>query len=201
MMLQQVYGGFRLLLIALFTSFLSRFISQAQSPGQIQRVLAGDSMVFAKSLTVNPNGGYFFCGQGAHSFGGGTRSVLIGSLNDELELKWSRSFVPGGLGGSGVEILHNSNGELIVFGSFAPVGNSNTDFFLWKTDTLGNILSSATYGGPEDESGISFKETSDGGFILAGITDGFTSGAANDLYLIKTDSNLTLEWTRLLGFF
>lgn len=201
MMLQQIYGGFRLLLTALFVSFLSRFISQAQSPGQIQRVLTGDSLVFAADFTVNPNGGYFFCGQGSSSLSAGTRSVLIGGMDDDLELQWSRSFIPGGLGGRGIEIKRNSKGELIVFGSYAPVGNSNTDFFLWKTDTLGNILNTAAYGGPEDESGTSFKETSDGGFILAGITDGFTSGAANDLYLVKTDSNLALEWTRLLGFF
>lgn len=66
-------------------------------------------------------------------------------------------------------------------GSF---GNGNYDYYLIKTDSVGDILWSKTYGGTNQDRCFDMKITSDGGYILAGNTMSFGNGR---LYLVKTD--------------
>jgi hypothetical protein len=68
----------------------------------------------------------------------------------------------------------------------------------------GNLLGNApdtlwtkTYGGVYREIGNSVYQTSDGGYIIAGITD-FGLGS-QDVYLIKTDINGIALWTKTYG--
>ena len=66
------------------------------------------------------------------------------------------------------------------------------------------MLWSRCYGGSGSESGYSIRQTSDGGFVVAGYTssnDGDVSGnhGANDYWIIKTDDNGVLQWQECLG--
>jgi|GEM_PF-3906669 len=55
-----------------------------------------------------------------------------------------------------------------------------------------------TYGGEADDSLYAVKQTSDGGFLLAGTTESF--GAENsDVLVIKTDEFGVTEWTEIVG--
>ncbi|HTW92650.1 MAG TPA: FlgD immunoglobulin-like domain containing protein [bacterium] len=55
-----------------------------------------------------------------------------------------------------------------------------------------------TYGGPDDDEGRSVQQSSDGGYIIAGLTASF--GAGNyDVYLIKTNAQGDTLWTRTYG--
>jgi hypothetical protein len=45
-----------------------------------------------------------------------------------------------------------------------------------------------TYGGSGNESGISVKQTADGGYIVAGRTDSYGAGSS-DIYLVRTDAS------------
>jgi hypothetical protein len=57
-----------------------------------------------------------------------------------------------------------------------------------------------TYGGSGDDRGWSVKQTSDGGFILAGFTTSYGAGLY-DIYLIRTDARGDTIWTRTYGDF
>ncbi|MDX1701135.1 MAG: T9SS type A sorting domain-containing protein [Melioribacteraceae bacterium] len=61
-----------------------------------------------------------------------------------------------------------------------------------------DILWTKTYGGIEWEIGYEVQETSDGGFIISGVTNSF-GGGSNDFYLIKTDANGDTLWTKTYG--
>jgi hypothetical protein len=54
------------------------------------------------------------------------------------------------------------------------------------------------YGGLGDDWALSVVQTSDGGYVLAGLTDSSGAGC-NDFYLVKTDSAGNAYWTRTYG--
>lgn len=74
----------------------------------------------------------------------------------------------------------------------------NADVFLIKTDGYGDTLWTRSYGGDLVDAGRSIRQTSDGGYIIAGFTTSFGAGG-RDLYLIKADSTGDTVWTRTFG--
>lgn len=62
------------------------------------------------------------------------------------------------------------------------------DFFLVKTDPQGRQLFSRTFGGRGADEALSAQQTTDEGFILAGVTDSAEFAAAGrDVFLVKTN--------------
>ena len=76
--------------------------------------------------------------------------------------------------------------------------STNHDFALAKTDSSGNVLWSKVYGSSNDDFLVDVHQTSDGGYIMAGCTNGFGAGGY-DAYLIKTDSIGVVTWSRTYG--
>ena len=69
-------------------------------------------------------------------------------------------------------------------GGYAIFGNGNYDFYLVKTDSSGNFQWEKYFDNGFDY-GYSARQTSDGGYIMAGLS---VSGQDADVLLIKTDS-------------
>jgi hypothetical protein len=65
-----------------------------------------------------------------------------------------------------------------------------------------NLLSSTsfakTYGGTDSDWAFSVQQTSDGGYIVAGLTSSFGAGSW-DIFLIKTDANGNIRWAKTYG--
>jgi hypothetical protein len=57
---------------------------------------------------------------------------------------------------------------------------------------------SQTYGGTNDDFGLSVQQTTDGGYIITGNTSSFGS-ESGDVYLIKTDGNGVEQWSQTYG--
>jgi hypothetical protein len=55
-----------------------------------------------------------------------------------------------------------------------------------------------TYGGAYYDVAYSVQQTSDGGYIVAGVTHSFSAGGY-DIFLIKTDANGNVQWAKTYG--
>ena len=62
--------------------------------------------------------------------------------------------------------------------------------YISKTDNLGTLEWSTTFGGINEDWGFSVQQTKDGGYIVAGTTESFGAGS-DDIYLIKLDGRPT----------
>lgn len=97
---------------------------------------------------------------------------------------WSKKYETG-FNTSPADIKETLNGELAITGSIwdAASGTYNSHFL--KTDSLGNLLHSKTYGTLTNT--MSIDNTADGGFVIAGVK---TIGSGDtDCYLVKTNSS------------
>jgi hypothetical protein len=90
-----------------------------------------------------------------------------------------------------------ADGGYIITGSTRPTDSYYTDVFLLKTDNNGDTVWSKEYGGNKDEIGFFVQQTSEGGYIITGWSNSFSS--TNKVYLIKTDSNGETMWTKTYG--
>lgn len=69
--------------------------------------------------------------------------------------------------------------------------------FLLKLTSQGGIEWARTFGGPGYEEGYSVQQTADGGYMVAGSKD--STGRGYDFYLIRTDADGILQWSRTYG--
>ncbi|MGZ4041517.1 MAG: T9SS type A sorting domain-containing protein, partial [Bacteroidia bacterium] len=95
---------------------------------------------------------------------------------------------------------NSNNGD--VTGHHGSV--SYGDCWVFKTDSLGNLLWEKSIGGSFNEDFKSVQQTSDGGYILAGSTqssDGDVTGfkGATDIWVAKLDANGNLVGKRTFG--
>ena len=86
----------------------------------------------------------------------------------------------------------------IIAGTTHSFGVGDGDFYLVKTDSLGDTLWTRTYGGSGYDGAESVIQTTDSGYIIAGYTYSFGAGAA-DVYLVRTNSLGESLWTRTYG--
>lgn len=92
--------------------------------------------------------------------------------------------------------IKRTNGGYILSGTTVEFGLN--DMLFTKIDFQGNQVWSNTFGGDGYETAYSVDNTSDGGFIFAGITT-TTSSADNNVLLVKTTDQGSVEWSHTYG--
>ena len=87
-------------------------------------------------------------------------------------------------------VQQTNDGGYIIIGNTWTI-NGNEDGWLIRTDSNGNKLWDKVVEGPGKEYFSSGQQTSDGGYIIVGITS-----TKNDLWLAKTDANGNKLWDK-----
>ena len=75
---------------------------------------------------------------------------------------------------------------------------SSFGLFLASAMVTGQTPIEQVYGGVDDELGFSVQETSDGGYVLSGVTYSQGNGSG-DMYLVRTNGTGAVEWTMTYG--
>ena len=97
-----------------------------------------------------------------------------------------------------LSVQQTSDEGYIIAGWTASYGAGGNDVYLLKVDNTGATQWTKTYGGADDEVGISVQQTSDGGYIIAGYTESYGAGGS-DVYLIKVGNTGAEQWIKIYG--
>jgi hypothetical protein len=175
------------------------WLIKTDSTGKVEwdRFFGGDNVDWASSVKRTSDGGFIIAGRtGTYGHGGYGDAWLIKTDSKGRE-KWNKTYGEFYSDSAG-EVIQTSDNGFIFIGTTDNFGAGKADFWLLKTDSLGNEQWNKTYGGLDDEVGYSFKQTSDGGYIITGITWSYGKGNA-DIWLIKTDENGNMSWNKTFG--
>ena len=135
---------------------------------------------------------------GGYVIGGGGSDVCLIKTDSNGNEEWNKTF-----GGSdkdeGYSVQQTTDGGYVIAGYTSSYGDGyDADIWLIKTDSNGNEEWNKTFGGWYKDGGISGQQTTDQGYIIAGVTQ-LCSTCQYDILLIKTDSNGNEEWNKTFG--
>lgn len=123
--------------------------------------------------------------------------VWLLKTDSNLDTLWTKTH-GGSLDDDGYSVQETYDCGYIIAGRTKSFGAGDWDVYLIKTDPNGDTLWTKTYGGDGRDEGYSVHLTSDGGYIIAGLTASFGAGG-EDVYLIRTDENGNVLWTKTYG--
>lgn len=170
-------------------------------------------------LQQTPDGGFIL--------GGGSKSGISGDKSqpangdDYWIIKtdsagnkvWDKTFGGSDDDGLSTMALTSDGGYILCGSSKSPVSGSKTeasrgglDFWLVKTDSLGNKMWDKTLGGSQTDQPWFIQQTSDGGYIVGGNSYSGINGDKNqasfgydDYWIIKLDASGNKVWDKTFG--
>jgi predicted secreted protein len=184
--------------IGLFVLLSSLVVSvQAQSSTMWSQTYGGIGDDAGTGDTVQTSeGGYALSGD-TDSFGAGGLDFWLIKTDEFGNMQWNQTY-GGALDEISGEMCQTTDGGYAMAGGTYSFGVGDSDFWLVKTDSSGNMQWNNTYGGADYDYGWSVVQTSDGGYALFGVTESFGVGG-EDFYLVKTDSSGNMQWNMTYG--
>jgi hypothetical protein len=166
------------------------------------------------------DGGYILAGYSTSGISGnktqpcwGNLDYWIVKLDASGTMQWDKRF-----GGVDQDVLNavqqTSDGGYILGGYSDSQANGDktqtsrgfNDYWIVKTDSLGNKIWDKRYGGANDDLLNALNQTADGGYILAGYSGSGISGdktqanrGYHDYWIVRTDSIGTVLWDKDFG--
>ena len=149
-----------------------------------------------REIQQTSDGGYIITG---YTDGAGTSfyDVFLIKLNGSGTVLWNYRY-----GGSSYDFAYTveetADGGFILGATTNSFGAGNWDAYLIKTDAMGTLQWSKTYGLGSEDRAQAARQTSDGGYIICGRSNSVGSGGY-DATLHKTDASGNLTWSKTFG--
>jgi len=141
---------------------------------QWQKTYGGPGDDEAHAVRQTLNGGYVVAGYTA-SFGAGATDIWVIKLDGQGTILWQKTF-----GGEGTDLTFSVHptfdGGCVVGGYTWSFGAGASDFWVLKLSQNGTLQWQKTYGGPARDEAASIRQTSEGGYVVAGGTESFAGG-------------------------
>ncbi|MBD3169575.1 MAG: T9SS type A sorting domain-containing protein [candidate division Zixibacteria bacterium] len=175
------------------------FLIKLRSNGNYRwfRSWGGNEDDRAYKLIISDDNCYVLTGY-SESYGAGGKDLFLLKLDRSGNTIWLKTY-GGDRDDGGRDVMQTSDGGYIIAGwtdSFSH--GDSSDVYLIKTDASGDSLWSRTYGTNWWDKAHTVRQTTDGGYIIAGITKSIPFRHI-DIYIIKTDSTGGLEWNWIYG--
>lgn len=180
-------------LIQISLLLLLSFSIQAQN--SFQQISVGED-AYLFSILEKPDKGFMAFGY-TKGFGLQAFDYYLINMDASGNFIWTKTY-----GGASIDlgysIINTSDGGYLLGGSTQNFGVGQADVLLIKTDQDGEIQWSKTYGSAQFEDCFDLTASNDGGYVLAGRTNGIGAGDG-DIYCIKTNALGDTLWTRTFG--
>ncbi len=209
--------------IPLILTFGAAFINAPAQTGpaiQWQNTIGGNDDDLLNSIQQTNDGGYILGGSSISNITGDKTENSIGNFDywivktDSLgNIQWQNT-IGGSAGDHLLSTQQTTDGGYILGGySYSHVSgdktentNGGNDYWIVKTDSIGNIQWQNTIGGSNEDYLISIQQTTDGGYILGGHSRSDSSGDKTencignwDYWMVKTDSIGNIQWQNTIG--
>jgi hypothetical protein len=181
----------------LFLFYCNGFLF-AQEPDTLwTKVIGGDSMDVAYDVEELWDGGFAVVGytKSTITFFTGYDVWLI-RTDSNGNVLWSKTY--GGDGDEyGYSMKKTEDGGFILAGTTNSFGAGDFDFYVIKTDSIGDTLWTKTFGGINNDICWSIDNTIDNGFIIVGEKDSYP--LTPDVMIIKLKFDGSVEWEKVYG--
>ena len=164
------------------------WILKLSSTGDIewQHIYGGAGDDKAYSVQETSEGGYIVAGSTQY-LSAANHDFWVLKLTPAGFIEWERIY--GGLGDDVAYYIQETSDEgYIVAGDTDSFGVKESELWVLKLTSIGDIEWQRTYGGSEEDIAYYIQETSDEGYIAAGYTDSFGAGGS-DFLLLKLFSD------------
>lgn len=158
----------------------------------------------ARGIDETADDGYIIAGK-SDSFSSGdvdNQNALLIKFTAENQVSWMRIY--GGMEDDEASIiLVTDDGDLVFGGNTFSFGAGDSDFWLVKTDSEGEIIWAKAYGKSGEDRLCSLTQTRDNGFILTGLLDPGGAAGIDHIWVyqvMKIDSNGAVMWQKSLVY-
>lgn len=163
---------------------------------KFEKVFGGNGYDYGNDVIQTYDKGYVVAGTTTSFGSGSTDSYLL--KTDSLGIfQWHKTF-----GGINIDqfysIQETVDSGLIMAGYTNNFGSGGYDMYVVKTDRLGNVEWSKTYGGSNWDFAYSINKTNDGGYVITGGTYSYGNGD-EDVYLVRINNIGDTLWTKTYG--
>jgi hypothetical protein len=187
---------FRSILSLLIGGMLSLATAFAQPDTLWTQTYGGSGEEKGWSVQQTTDGGFIITGD-TYTYGAGISDVYLIKTDSSGDTLWTKTF-GGSLWEHSYSVQQTLDGGYIIAGSTQSFSAGFEDFYLIKTDSLGNEVWSQVFGGGGGDDGRYVRQTSDGGYVMTGRTMSYGAGYY-DVWLIKTDESGNLIWSQTYG--
>ena len=159
------------------------------------KTYGGTNYDCANGITPTPDGNFIVVGDKS-SYGSAGSDVYILKIKPDGDTLWTKRYHDA-LGVSAQAVTPTPDGNFIIAG-YEQTLTGNHDVCLLKIKPDGDTLWKKRYGGTSRDEATAIISTSDGNFLVAGITISFGAGGG-DAYLLKIKPDGDTLWTKTYG--
>jgi hypothetical protein len=157
---------------------------------------ADDRTITIKAVAPSVDGGIAVAGVTSPAPFGVGGDLLVVKLDANGNIVWQHAY-----GGADDDIAYalapTSDGGYIAAGFTTSYGAGDADGWVVRLDSDGQIVWQRSYGGAGYDRVDAIRQTPDGGFIAAGLTE--SSGAGDHPWLFRIDGNGNVVWSKTFG--
>ncbi|MFH2143491.1 MAG: T9SS type A sorting domain-containing protein [Bacteroidota bacterium] len=162
-----------------------------------ENTYGGKQSEYGLFIEKTSDNGYILCGN-TNSFNSQNVDIIVIKINGFGEQVWK--YQDGGDGFDGCSsIIQCYDDSYVLIGYTQENVGENSNLWILKLDSLGNLIWDKTLGGDYGDYGKLIQQTYDGGYIIIGTADSNPINNHSKLWILKIDSLGNILWEKIFN--